>query len=475
MRYPGFIGGAYKSRNPRASNEVCINLYLEPIEAEAAPNRWQLVPAPGVGTYSTSATNIAPGRALDVFNGRAFAVIGSEFIELTTGGTRTLRGTVVIGADLASLSYNGSGGHQIVITSGTRAYCYDTISHAFAEIVLPGLANVAVMLAGYTIVLDRVASTIYQSSILDSLTFDALDSATRIIAGNPWRQAAVLGNELFLLGEMTSEVWYVADTYPFALAPHPSGEIPMGIAANWSVAKVGASLLWLAQSESQRAIVVQASGFQPQVVSDFAIQAAIGSYSRIDDAIGWGFDDDAGHSFYALEFPSASTTWVYDLSTGRWHERRLWVSESAQWQGWRPRYHADFEGQSLTLDRSGANVLVLTTGLGTDQTRPIRRIRRAPYLVNELNRLFISRFGLLMRTGQGLQTGQGSNPMLTLNVSIDGGETWWNAGDVSSGKVGEYEYAPEWTRLGSGDSFVFEIDMTDPVPWYFVDAFVEAK
>lgn len=483
MRYPSFIGGAYKASNPRAANELCINLYPEPIQSSATTNDWQLVPTPGVQAHSASATGVAPGRAFAVFNGRAYAVIGTEFIELLAGAVRVLRGTILSDDGYATLSYNGSGGHQVFITSAGRAWCYDTESHAFTLVTLPGQASAAVMLAGYTFMLDRTTSTIYQSGLLNSLSFNAISSAKRIVAGNPWRQVAVLGKQLFLLGELTSEVWYVADTYPFALVPHPSGEIPTGIAANDSVAAVGVGLFWLAQSASIRGVVVSASGFQPTIVSDFAMQAAIGGYSRIDDAVGYGVDDRAGHEFYVLTFPTAGTSWVYDLSTRRWHERRLWISQSAQWQAWRPVFSVHFSGLSLTLDRLGSDVLVLTPTGGTDLDRPIRRIRRAPYILDELRLLFVSRFWLLMKTGQGLSTGvggnplnpdgQGVNPLISLNVSTDGGNTWWSAGDVSSGRQGEYSYYPEWTRLGAGESFVFEIDMTDPVPWSIVDAFVE--
>jgi hypothetical protein len=56
------------------------------------------------------------------------------------------------------------------------------------------------------------------------------------------------------------------------------------------------------------------------MVSTPAIADAISKYSRIDDAIGFCYQQGA-HIFYFLTFPTGNATWCYDLSTQLWHER----------------------------------------------------------------------------------------------------------------------------------------------------------
>lgn len=474
MRYPAFIGGAYKSGNPFAANERTMNLYYEPVQSEGGVNEGILRPTPGVEVYSAqAATNSSPGRALQVWNGRAYAVIGTEFFEVQAGGARVPRGSVALDPRPAAIVYNGSGGGQIAIASGGALYIYDTTTHAFSTPVTPSQATTVVMLDGYFIILDRQTSAIYQSDLLNGLSWDGGNTAKRIIAGDPWLHAHVHGKELWLFGEHTSEVWYNAGTFPFTFAIHPSGSINYGIAAPWSAVSVGDALLWLSGTKSGSGEVMMSVGFQPRVVSDFALSHAIASYSRIDDAIGWTYEKE-GHQFYVLNFPTGNATWVFDLSTMRWHERGTWVSEQNTFQQWRPCFHALFDGKSICANVSGGELFALNDGgLDVDQ-RPIRRIRRAPYITKELKRLFFSSLKLHLLTGRGTLSGQGVDPVVELLVSDDG-ETWWSAGVASAGARGNYEQFPEWTRLGSGLNRLFEIQMSDPVPWSIVNAYVEVR
>jgi hypothetical protein len=474
MRYPAFIGGSYRSGNPFAANERTVNMYYEPVQSEGGVNDGILRPTPGVGIYSAqSASNSSPGRALQVWNGRVYAVIGTEFIEVQAGGARVVRGTVAADTRPAAIVYNGSGGSQIAISSGTGLYIYNTVTHAWTEPVTPSPATTVVMLDGYFVILDRATSAIYQSNLLDGLTWDGGNTAKRIIAGDPWLHAHVHGKELWLFGEHTSEVWYNAGTFPFTFAIHPSGSIGYGIAAPWSAVSVGEALVWLSATKQGSGEVAMSVGFQPRVVSDFAIAHAIGTYSRIDDAIGWTYEIE-GHQFYVLNFPTANATWVLDLSTMRWHERGTWVADQGRFEQWRPCFHAVVDNKHICANIVGGELFVLDdAGLDVD-SRPIRRIRRAPYVANELRRLYFSSFTLHLLTGRGATSGQGDEPMVELLVSDDG-ETWWSAGMDSAGAIGKYESFPEWTRLGSGMNRIFEIQMSDPVPWSIVNAYLEVR
>ena len=77
-----------------------------------------------------------------------------------------------------------------------------------------------------------------------------------------------------------------------------------------------------------------------------------------------------------------------------------------------------------------------------------------------------------METGIGLATGQGSDPQVMLRWSDDGGETWSNEHWRSAGKIGVYKARVLWNRLGSSRDRVYEITMSDPVPWRIIDAMI---
>ena len=76
-----------------------------------------------------------------------------------------------------------------------------------------------------------------------------------------------------------------------------------------------------------------------------------------------------------------------------------------------------------------------------------------------------------------LITGQtpGADPQVMLRISNDGGKTWVAESWRSAGRVGEYLQRVDWNRLGCARRRVFEISVTDPVPWRVVNAFLESS
>jgi PKD repeat protein len=62
-----------------------------------------------------------------------------------------------------------------------------------------------------------------------------------------------------------------------------------------------------------------------------------------------------------------------------------------------------------------------------------------------------------------------------LRISNDGGKTWsipemWR----SAGKLGEYDTRVRWNRLGSARRRVFEVSVTDSIPWRIQGVFLKA-
>jgi len=85
----------------------------------------------------------------------------------------------------------------------------------------------------------------------------------------------------------------------------------------------------------------------------------------------------------------------------------------------------------------------------------------------------ISLLYLDMETGVGLQTGQGSNPMIMLQSSKDNGRTWSAERWTSLGAVGTYLTRVLWRRFGSARDYVFKIRMSDPVKFVITDGAIK--
>jgi len=224
-------------------------------------------------------------------------------------------------------------------------------------------------------------------------------------------------------------------------------------------------------------MVIQASGFQAEPVSSYAVQYAINGYSNPADAQGFVYTD-LGHTFYVLSFLADDITWCLDVDLGRtgWHERATWISEENMFVAWRPRWYARAFGEHRTLDAGGGNIYRVGSDLTTDvDSREIRRLRRAPAVSNENKRVFYKQFEVELERGIGTVTGQGSDPLVMMRFSNDYGRTWSNEKTATAGKIGEYNTRVHWHRLGVGRGRVFEISMTDPIPWKITKASLELE
>jgi hypothetical protein len=154
---------------------------------------------------------------------------------------------------------------------------------------------------------------------------------------------------------------------------------------------------------------------------------------------------------------------------------------------------ASFNGLVLVGDYQNGKVYKLDPSNYTDDGQEIRRLRRAPHLVADLQRQYFDELQIQFQPGVGLQpttssssttavcgiaisgiaicgtsgastanTG-GVNPQAMLRWSSDGGSTWSNEHWVSIGKQGKYTNRAIWRRLGWSRDRVFEVVVSDPV------------
>lgn len=472
MEYPEFVGGSYESQAATADAEKTVNWYFERMESRGATARSALYPTPGVKQFNSFGGG--PGRAHYFRDGREFAVVGSNFLEVFENGGVISRGTVAINANPATISGNGDGGDQLFITSGDNGYIFQLSTNVLTQVAfLTGKATMGDHLNGFFLALDAKTSTFHISNLLDGLTWDPTQFAQRSVAPDPWRAMRVLGRYVWLLGEETSEVWYDAGNTPFPFAFHPSGLVPWGIAASFSVAVSEGALTWIARTNRGKAFVLRTTGFTPEVISTYAVQAALGRLPVIEDGIGDSYND-LGHSFYLLHFPEADQTWAWDAQSQVWAERGTWDESQNRYGVWRPRFHALAFGEHRILDAKTGSLYRMSSEFSLDADNAlIRRLRRGPTLQLENRRLNFSSFELDLEPGLGVVSGQGSDPQVMLRISNDGGKTWSAEQWRGAGKMGEYHTRVRWTRCGQARRRTFEVSVSDPIPWKITNAYIE--
>lgn len=426
-------------------------------------------------TTGTTASLAGPGKAQSEAAGRCFVVSGTIFGEVTASNIFTPWGVVGSDTNPATISYNGDGGGELFITAGGNGYIFDLDTNALTQIAaLTGIATMGDQIDGYFLSLNAANGQATFSGLLDGLTWDPTDFM-EAGTGGPWIAMKVGIPYIYFWSDKVGEVWYDAGTFPIPFARTSSGLMQYGIAAPFSPEIVGGAVVWLGATANGDGVVLKASAFTPEVISTYPLRVAFDAYSTLSDAVGDTFDH-AGHTFYLLTFPAASGSWAWDPAMAlpaAWHEPLTWISAESRYIAWRPLFHAFVFGEHRMLDRSTGTYYRLAS-VGTDvESRPIRRLRRAPALVSENKRLFYPLFELYLEPGLGLSSGQGSDPQVMMRYSNDGGKTWSNEQTRSAGALGNYGTRVRWLRCGSGRKRVFEVSVTDAIPWRVMAAFIE--
>lgn len=467
-----FLGASYRSQSPNAAVQRTMNWYPEAVEASETKSRVVLYPTPGFKEERRLLDY--PLRGMFTLNGRTFVVGGGTLYELTsTLGviSATKRGSVASDTGMATLSSNGDDGHQLFVTSGGSAYILDLNTNVFGSVSPGGTATAGGFVDGYFIALDAATATIYVSDFENGTSWPGY-AAKRNTASDRWQSMVISHREIWLFGSQRTDVWYNSgDLFPFA--PISGAFIQQGIAARWSAAVLGNRVVWLGQNDQGDGVVFMAQGYQPVEISDKAIAYALQRYSTIADAVGWVYQDQ-GHSFYVLNFPTAQATWVFDASTGAWHERGWWDANRGDYDAYRINCHTYAFGKHLVGDSLTGAIYDMDIGYYTDATgSPLRRLRQGPHLCDEQVWHVYRLVQLDLETGVGDATT--TAPQIMLQWSDDGGHTWSQEHWVSAGSQGVFRWRAIWRRLGRSRDRVFRVVVSDPVPWRLINFYGDVQ
>jgi hypothetical protein len=244
----------------------------------------------------------------------------------------------------------------------------------------------------------------------------------------------------------------------------------VGILAAHTAVEIGNSVYWLGGNADGNSIVYRADGFSPQAISTEAISYAISKATDKESIRGFSYQQD-GHEFYILTGGGLETSLVYDISTGLWHERSF-NDNGIHTQHLMGGIMFAF-GKHLVGDRRSGVIYDMNLTTYSDAGTEIKRERIFTHLSDEDKPNRYNSLALGFETGVGLQTGQGSTPLVTLLLSRDGARTWSGNYQASIGAVGQYQTRVVFRRLGIARQMTFRIIITDPVKVSIIGAYLE--
>lgn len=462
--------GFYQSESLPLCAQRCIN--LRPVVPQAAAlNRRALFGTPGIKAITTTgATVLGANRGSQTMAGVGYFVNGTNLYSVTTGNVVVDLGTIP-GTGRVSLANNGQ--YLVVVVPGGNSYGYNNVTNSLDQITDPDfrVSSTVVFKDGYFVFSAADGTVFFNSLLNDPFQYDALDFGTAEI--NPDKIVAlhVNHNELFVLGEATGELFQNVGGSGFPFQRIPGANIQKGCYAAFSLEEFDNTFVFVGGGRNEDPAIWKATGSSSvQKLSTSAIDNAIQEFTdeEIADSFVWTYAEK-GSFFVGFTFESnarPSKTFVYDATTSAlsgeptWHERQSGVTDN------RCRVNSimRFNSALMVFDQVDGRIGELDTETFEEYGDVMLWSKSSQPFSNQGKRAFFGEIEITMESGVGITIGQGSDPVVRMDYSDDGGRTFKAETSRKYGKIGRYTQRSIWRRQGDVPvSRVLRFTGTDPV------------
>lgn len=456
--------------------------------------------------------------------GTANLIANSLQVTAVSSGTiylgQTIQGSGIATGAVITAFGTGTGGTGTYVVSAIGAVASTTL-YALNWTVLPSTdgafsGGTSVDIIDNYFVYNNPNSQQFGASDLLSPISNGLSYGLKDGAPDDLVALIVDHREIYLLGNSSSEVWVDVGATPFPFQRIPGTNTQHGIAAKYSIARLGNSFAYVSRNARGQAQIMMMNGYKPDRISTHAVENSLLD-QYIDDAIAWTYQLE-GHECYVVTFPTINLTWVYDVASQMWHKMMYWNNDGT-YSRHRGNCACLFQGMVIVGDYENGKLYQLDQSNYTDDGQHVRRLRRAPHLVADFQRQYFDELQIQFQPGvgnsgsyfisnpvdpTGIYLGETysigpnesftllpnstyilatqpvvldnsvANPKAMLRWSNDGGSTWSKEYWVSIGAMGKYKNRAIWRRLGMARDRVFEVVVTDPVKAVIVSANLKA-
>ncbi len=459
--------GAYQSASVPFAAQTCINLYAAVAQAEAL-SEYALFRSPGIPQFSTVGSK--PSRGATAMSGVYYTVSGTTLYSVDAFGAKTTLGTVT-GTVRVVMAHNGD--KLCIVVPGGSAFVFIASTSTFSQITDPDYvtSDTVRFKDGYYIFTATSGTTWFVSALNDPTSIDALDFGSAELS--PDRIVGVHTNydEVLILGSETIERFQNVGGSGFPWVRISGASYEKGVHSKYSTIQWEGSSYFIGGGVNEKTAVFRAgSSGEPIRVSTDAIEHSIQQFTNaeIGESFSYSYSSE-GSSFVGFTFRSVnitSRTFEYNVTASELAGRKVWQEHQTgvNPNAWRVASVNFVYGKFLVSDSIDGRLGYLDSDTYTEYGNTILREKTLSPFGGEGKPVYVSRLELFADAGQGLVSGQGSDPKVMLSYSDDGARTWKNELWRSLGKIGEYFRQPTWLRLGRIPRYrVWRLQVTDPV------------
>lgn len=461
-------GGDYQHKSRPLTRQETRNFWPQLQGTQKAQSQYVLVPFYGLKTFKIQSGGVDRGMIEN--QGTLYKISGTVLSSVSSDGTHTTLGTIP-GSGRCIMSAMGA---QIIIANGSGAvYIWDGAT--LTQNTSPNLGSPSgvAVLNNQAIYDSGTGQTFDVSDVGLPGTISGLNNAQAESASDALKIPYAYRETLYLMGEKTIELWWNSGQGNPPFDKIQGAIINMGLAAIYSVAD-NPDYIFFFGTDRQVHTLTGGSSSVDTVISTPAMAKRFQDFDTVSDALGWTMQLE-GQWFYVLVFPTENESWVFPVG-GEWFKWGSGVSGRI-----RANSYAKAFGKHLVADYASANIYELDAQTYTDAGDAFIRTRiSAPIhggLFKQDGKAFeIGCIKLLLETGVGLTSGQGSDPLLSFSVSRDGGKTFGTERFMKTGTLGDTQKEVIIPNIGRFDtSCVVKLEVSDPIYWAIYSAMADIE
>lgn len=452
------IGPTYVSASLPVANQTTRNFTIE--ADQNSDTIAAFIPFRGLKPFAV--TTGSASRGVGIYDNEFYAVTDQTLYKVDSAAVVTTIGTIT-GTNRCVLQEDNA---SLVITNGSdKPWRYDGITLTQGtDVDLPNASTVTYI--NNRVVYDGAGPDVAFADLGSPLAVDSANVTSEDTSPDDTLAVKAFRDQLFVFGEQSTVPYYNIGTGnpPYKAIQNAISEI--GLKAIHSISSNYRSLYFLGSDLMPYRI----GGIQPEPVGNPSIGRAIAGYANPENAYGNCFNFDNQY-FYLLTFPGEAS-WLYSEGLG-------WTNLAYGVDG-EPSLIYDYANvydKHLVSDRQSGNIYELDFDTFTDNGQVIQRRRDTRKVTGKDfgfpgKQIFMERLELVVETGVGTISGQGSDPEIMMSYSDDGGRTWSPEVWAKFGPLGDFDYHvnPFWTDLGSFYERQFRFTVTDPVKVVLISA-----
>lgn len=471
--------GFYVSDSLPISHQECVN-WIPVKQTTPALADTVLIGSPGIVQLATSGTAATEfNRGAHVLASIPYFINGTTLYQLTrtvVDGVETFSlvglGTIE-GTARVSLADNGT--QLMILVPGGKGYIYSVagglVEITDADFTANGNPQFVKYIDGYFACSTDSKKWII-SALNDGTVWDALDVGSAESDPDNIVAPIIYNNQVYLTGAETTEVFQNigGSGFPFQRS---NIFLDKGCYAPYTLIANNKRFFMVGGGVNEKAGIWAFSDGAYTKISTIPIDDILNSYTDTTLAtafsLAWG-----ARGQYFVAFTFITRTFVYNITTGIWHEHKSSINDingDPQQLPWRVNSIVTAYGYTLVGDAVDGRVGRLDTNIYTEYDEEIVRVFSTIPISNEGKGFSMPRVELTMEAGVGNGV---VDPAVSMDISRDA-KTFTYERVRRIGKIGKYGQRTIWHRNGYIPRFcILRFRLSDPIKPVVIKLEVEA-